>query len=271
MEINVYEPHYYANPKFPIIFHYDTVRRGVGVYPHWHENMEFLYLVRGRLRVDINTETVYASSGEIVVIPTGAIHLISSETETAEYHCLIVDRDFCERYGYDLDEIFFDRVVCDEALNAEYDHIIEAFSAQKEYYQPEILSFVLSFLVRLARSHSVLPPAAENNAQSGQLAMVKKTFLYIEKNYQKELTTDILAENVGFNKYYFCHVFKKITAMTPVAYINYIRCRKARELLASGRANAGEAAAQCGFENLSYFSKTYKNYIGELPSETMSR
>ena len=271
MEQNKYEPHYYNNPNFPVIFHFDTAKLNGVIHPHWHENIELLYLTHGKLRVDINAETVYASSGEIVVIPVSAIHIIRSETEIAQYYCLIVDRDFCERCGFDLDNIFCDKVICDKKLNAEYDRIVEAFSQQQEYYQTEILSIILSFLVRLARSHSVLPPTAESKTQKGQMAIIKKTLLYIEKNYQKELTADILAKNVGFNKYYFCHVFKNITAMTPVTYINYIRCRKAQKLLSSGRVNASEAAAQCGFENLSYFSKTYKKYIGELPSETMSR
>ena len=50
-------------------------------------------------------------------------------------------------------------------------------------------------------------------------------------------------------------------------YLNYTRCSYARKLLASGRYNVSESAEHSGFSNLSYFAKTYKKYMGELPSQ----
>ena len=41
---------------------------------------------------------------------------------------------------------------------------------------------------------------------------------------------------------------------------------KSRELLSSGKYTVSEAALECGFENMSYFSKTYKAYSGSVPS-----
>lgn len=40
-----------------------------------------------------------------------------------------------------------------------------------------------------------------------------------------------------------------------------------RKLLVSGRYNVGESAEHSGFSNLSFFAKTYKKYMGELPSQ----
>ena len=59
-------------------------------------------------------------------------------------------------------------------------------------------------------------------------------------------------------------VFKEVTRRTPVDYINFIRCNYARNLLLSGRYNVSESAEMSGFKNLSYFSKTYKKYMGCL-------
>jgi AraC-like DNA-binding protein len=57
------------------------------------------------------------------------------------------------------------------------------------------------------------------------------------------------------------------TGKTLVEYINIVRCEHARELLSSGSFNVGESAEQCGFQDISYFSRIYKKYIGILPSE----
>ena len=68
------------------------------------------------------------------------------------------------------------------------------------------------------------------------------------------------------SKYYFCRIFKNITGSTVIKYLNMYRCMKARELLSSGKYTVSEAALECGFENMSYFSKTYKAYSGSVPS-----
>lgn len=53
-----------------------------------------------------------------------------------------------------------------------------------------------------------------------------------------------------------------------ISYLNMVRCEHARELLQMGKLSVSECASLCGFQNSSYFTKTYKHYIGELPSDT---
>ena len=60
--------------------------------------------------------------------------------------------------------------------------------------------------------------------------------------------------------------FKKYTGNTVFEYINISRCKTAATLIASGM-SVSAAANECGFENLSYFSRTYKKYMGKLPSD----
>lgn len=48
--------------------------------------------------------------------------------------------------------------------------------------------------------------------------------------------------------------------------VNAVRCRNANTFILSGL-SISEAAYRCGFENMSYFSKTFKKYVGELPSK----
>ncbi|EOU2011906.1 helix-turn-helix domain-containing protein, partial [Clostridium perfringens] len=54
---------------------------------------------------------------------------------------------------------------------------------------------------------------------------------------------------------------------TILDYINHIRCINARNLILYNGYTISESAYKSGFNNLSYFSKTYKKYMGLLPSE----
>ena len=63
------------------------------------------------------------------------------------------------------------------------------------------------------------------------------------------------------------HSVETDTEITVVEYLNQQRCRHAQKLILEGE-SISAAAHLSGFENLSYFSRTYKRYIGYLPSET---
>jgi len=96
---------------------------------------------------------------------------------------------------------------------------------------------------------------------------VRLAVSYICANFSEKITVDTLASISGFSKYYFLREFKRITGETPVAFLNRIRCENATRLLKSGDFSVSEVCEQCGFENLSYFGKTFKKYYGMSPKQ----
>ena len=57
MRESLYEFHNHKDPKFPIIFHSDTVQlHGNRAVMHWHESMEILYFFHGRAIVTSDLE-----------------------------------------------------------------------------------------------------------------------------------------------------------------------------------------------------------------------
>lgn len=262
-----YEPHYYKDPGFPVIFHRDIKYSTELFIPHWHQNPEILYFAEGRAEIAIGTDRVCAESGDIIIIPSNALHSIDS-AETVSYYCLIPDLEFCKSFGISPEDIDFTHQIHDEALNAKMDTIIDEFRRRDNYYKPTILSEIISLLSYTARHHSVVSVPVEK-AQTAKFEIVKKALMYINGHYSEELTLDAIAGHVGVTRYYFCHVFKQLTNMTPVNYLNYIRCRRAKELIAQNGFSVGRAAEECGFSNLSYFTRTYKKYNGCPPSHDM--
>ena len=80
------------------------------------------------------------------------------------------------------------------------------------------------------------------------------------------LTVDEIADHVKVSKYYFCQEFHKETGYTVVKFINNLRCREAEKLLRGSEYTVSEIARMCGFENLSYFTRTFKSIVGCTPS-----
>lgn len=78
-----------------------------------------------------------------------------------------------------------------------------------------------------------------------------------------------LEKEVGLNRNQLQKKIKSITGFTPVEYIRVMRLEKARKLLKMGVCNVSEAAYQTGFNQVGYFSLSYKQYFGHSPSQDM--
>ncbi|MFM6936998.1 MAG: helix-turn-helix domain-containing protein, partial [Aquirufa sp.] len=64
----------------------------------------------------------------------------------------------------------------------------------------------------------------------------------------------------------FCRYFKQTTKVTYTDFVNQFRIRHAQKLLLQHQ-NVTEACFDSGFENLSYFTRTFTKITGQRPSE----
>lgn len=55
--------------------------------------------------------------------------------------------------------------------------------------------------------------------------------------------------------------------MSPVEFIRYIRLQSAANMMVKEGANVSEAAYSSGFNDLSYFSKSFKKQFGISPKK----
>ncbi|MDQ0640533.1 AraC family transcriptional regulator [Pedobacter sp. W3I1] len=97
-------------------------------------------------------------------------------------------------------------------------------------------------------------------------AKIVETVGYILVNLQQELSVTGLASRVNQHPDYFSRLFKTFTGQRPVTFILEKRIERAQYLLATSRLAYSDIAVQTGFDNLSYFSKSFKKLTGMSPS-----
>lgn len=88
---------------------------------------------------------------------------------------------------------------------------------------------------------------------------------YIEKNIDKKLTIDELAEICRMSKYHFIRKFKKVYSETPYGYISRVKVNKAKALLLSSNHTVDEISILVGFNDTNTFIRSFKKYTGETP------
>lgn len=86
-----------------------------------------------------------------------------------------------------------------------------------------------------------------------------------------DFNTVLLCGELGLGRNQFGRKIKALTHMTPVEFIRETRLKEAAQLLDNGALSISEVAYQTGFNNLSYFTKTFKHSFGVLPSGYKTR
>ena len=263
----VYETHTMRDPLLPFIFHRSLAVRQKHSLPNWHENIELLFCTGGKGYVQCGPDRYPFCAGDIFVVNADTPHCICSEGSVL-YRCLIIDNGFCTANGIPIYSLYFQNCIRSESLNACFEKVTGAFEAFRETdgsYVPRIRCAVLELLCELCSSYIVDRPIVESAANT----YVKTTITYVRQNLSQPISLEEIAGNVGISKFHLCREFKAFTGKTIVQTINLIRCNEAKRRMENGM-TVSEAAQACGFENTSYFSRTFKKLFGMLPSACKS-
>lgn len=96
---------------------------------------------------------------------------------------------------------------------------------------------------------------------------VEEAKAYIEKHLNRELSLEEVADKLGLNASYFSQLFKQLTNETFVQYRTRRRMEKAKRLLSMPHQKITDVSAEVGFADHPHFTKTFKKYSGQTPSE----
>jgi len=100
-----------------------------------------------------------------------------------------------------------------------------------------------------------------------QQFLQKALKLVVENISDPELNVEKLGSELSLSRRQLHRKLVAITGDNPNKFIRSIRLNRAAELLKSKTGNVTEIAFEVGFNNLSYFAKSFKEEFGILPSE----
>lgn len=97
---------------------------------------------------------------------------------------------------------------------------------------------------------------------------IVRAFLdYANAFYNKEITVADIASLYDINKKYAGRIFKKHMGMSFSQYLNKRRIQEATSLLISTGVSITDVSLECGYNNVSYFNRIFKNATGQSPNE----
>ncbi|MCI8796444.1 MAG: AraC family transcriptional regulator [Dorea sp.] len=111
--------------------------------------------------------------------------------------------------------------------------------------------------------------ASKKQLQGGKLSefYAREAVVYIEHNYNKDITVEDIAQKCKLDRSYFGKVFKKVVGESPQEFLIHYRMTKAADALITGDESIGDIGMAVGYPNLLHFSRAFKGVYGVSPRE----
>lgn len=99
----------------------------------------------------------------------------------------------------------------------------------------------------------------------GSSPLIHSALEYIHKRYGEKIRLIDIAQELHINPSYLSSLFKQEMRITLTDYVSHLRVMKSKVLLISGNLSLADISAIVGFEDQSYYSKTFKRIEGMTP------
>lgn len=103
--------------------------------------------------------------------------------------------------------------------------------------------------------------------QNDQTDPIRQAKEWIQKHKGDNITIKKIANHVHLNSTYFCEYFKNQTGETVLDYVTNERLKMAKELLSHTDLKIYDIASKVGYQDTKYFSRLFKQWTGQLPSQ----
>lgn len=272
----------HGTPLFPVACYHDNISEAVVPW-HWHDELEVLVVETGSARVSVNGTDHTVKQGAGFFVNAGVLHGVWPEGEET---CRLRSVVFHPRLiGGGIDSIIWQKYLepllsdpcrpCVHFANVQ-DWEKTASKAIREAWQvcvSEAEGFEFAVREQLSRLIFLLVkyyPTTEKRPSEKALrdgARIKIMLQYIREHYSEELTLAKIAESANLSENECLRCFRSMIGCTPIRYVKQVRIQKAAELLAATDWQISAIGAECGFQEMSYFAKTFRELKGCTPGE----
>ncbi len=255
---------------------------------HWHHTVEILYISKGNFLLEINLEEYTVGEGDLCFLNAEDLHQITAIDQDTRHEVCIFDPKILD---FSYHDEFEEQVLAPFLSRRQIlPHILRTSDRYYELLKPLFLQLMdISFsrpagwyisckllllqIISAMHDSKMLQTADELLCAGDKLKIdrYKQLVSYMEQNYFRPVSLSELAKVICCNPQYLCRFFKEITGTSPVQYLISCRVEHACSLLVETTNPILDISMDCGFENISYFIRKFKQLKGCTPKEYRRR
>ncbi len=246
---------------------------------HWHTDIEIIVPVENWYDVAIENEYFHIEPGDILIIPTGALHSLTAPCNGMRFIFLFDISSIAALHGFSEVEALLSSPlhITKSAFPHIYDDIYkmlmqirDEYFGENQFSELTIFSLLLNMFVTLGTDHINNLEFFSNTRIYKQREYINKfndIMEYIDSHYADDFTLEDVASGAGFSKYHFSRLFKQYTGFTFCAYICHRRIKVAEMLLEQPDLSITEIAMKSGFPSISTFNRVFRQHKNCSPTE----
>lgn len=229
---------------------------------HWHDELEFIYILDGKMDFHIEEKILTASRGDFLAIHASLLtenqsvrnRLLSPLLGNTSRRCFLVPSASPDapRLGALLQEI-----------NRTNEKHLPGF---------ELESIGLLHIL-LARLYALFPSEKQTQEEmpGTDISAQRRMVAYISHHYPEKISLAGIAAAGSVSRSKCCQLFKKYMQQSPIDFLNRYRLEISRNLLDSTENSILEIANACGFSSQSYYTKMFSEKFNYTPTQYRSR
>ena len=243
--------------------------------PHWHQAMELLLFIKGRVVCNFNNTTLHAKPGDLYLINSHEVHATRCSRD-AVYLCVHVQPSLMCRYVPDFDQLTFslafppedkEKAAAYEQLRSHMQEILRFMEAPSSCGRLTCNARLFDLTAILVQYFSKPLAMEETKLRRSDMTRLEPILEYTQLHHGEDLSLDGAAKAMGLNKEYFCRLFKKNMGVSYIQYLYQVRATAVCRELEIGDDPIGEIAQRHGFRDPKMLGQYFREIYGCTPSE----
>ncbi|MCH5156632.1 MAG: helix-turn-helix domain-containing protein [Clostridiales bacterium] len=272
----------HGTPLLPFAQYHTKVSEQLPFQPiHWHEEMEIIKVQSGIGEVSVDGVKYTAEAGDIIILRPFVMHAINRLGNNEMIADVIVfNLRLLETGGADVCTLKYFAPLLNEKHSVPC--IVRPTDSWYHPFDQSMTSILMSDSTKEGAELDIkanlywmfyhiynnrLMNVKQNLAEDRRLYTVRKALEYIRAEYMNEITIEKLSKHCGYSEFYTMKLFKQLTGVSVVDYVNNYRLTVAGRQLRDTQDDVATIAYQVGYNNVSYFNRQFKKQYGMTPRQ----
>lgn len=245
--------------ELPIKIYNHTYNTNFNMQPHLHDEIELIYIEKGKLNCIVDGKTTTYNQDDIIVINSKSIHYLTFLLDNTTLITLLLSNRLIKKY--DFREYLFDETQINKLKN----EILPLIFFLKNKRKSNDGLSIFKRHTKMYELYEILLFKCSIVNKETEKSQIQNIIEYIDINYNKEISLNKLSSKFGFSYVYLSRMFKEKTGMNITQYLNNIRINHAYVDILNTDDSMLTISYRHGFRNINAFYREFKKHYNESP------
>lgn len=237
---------------------------------HWHNHIEILYVLSGRLELNIENSTYVLQKGCLAIVNSDMLH--STKLKGNVKHILFqIPASSLNEIEPDAESYIYTQFLSkDESgeLGSILLKMLEAKTSSREGSKIKFVSLMYELLYKMVSSYRIKSNFNEIPKYSKTAVnRLSPVISFVEKNYKKEISLSHAASIISVTPEHLCRLFKQYTNQTFTEYVLSLRIASFYRDLRNTDDKLNVLLENNGIKNYKVFLREFKKIFGVTPGK----